>query len=73
MGQHQNADLGIVETDLAGRPQALVGMGRGHPYVDHGDVGTVLVDQLESSVIRDRHDLEARFLEEPRPLAEQDR
>ena len=39
LGEHQDRYLGQLGTDRPRGPQSLVGVGRRHPHVDHGDVG----------------------------------
>ena len=56
-------------------PDALVGVGRGHPHVDHGDVEAVLADGPEErlGVGHGRDDLEPAVGERPgQPGLEQD-
>ena len=44
LGQQQDAELGVPLAQLDRGARALVGVGRRHPDVDHGEVGPVFVD-----------------------------
>jgi DNA-binding NarL/FixJ family response regulator len=46
LGEHQDADVGMVAADGQRRPQPLVGVRGRHPDVDDGHVGAVLVDRF---------------------------
>ena len=74
-GQDQDAGLGVLLADLAGRVQALGGVGRGHADVDDRQVGRLVGDQGQElgGVAGLADDLEpGAFHEAGEALAEQD-
>ncbi len=74
LGEHQHAGPGMPAAELEGGAQALVGVGRRHADVHHGDVGTVLGHGGEQGVAvgHGGAHLVAAVLEEPdQPLAHQ--
>ena len=75
--QHEDADRrSVLGADRLGRPQALVGVGRRHPDVHDGDVGSMLADGGEQLVGRAGlgDDLEPGLGEQPRDaLAQEER
>ena len=65
----------MLLADLAGRVQALGGVGRGHADVHHHQLGRLVGDQGQqlAGVAGLAHDLEPRALEQAgQPLAQQD-
>ena len=74
LGEHEHRSRRALGADPVRRAQALVGVGRRHAHVDHGDVGLVRADLAQQllGVARLADDLEARLVQQSRdPLTQQ--
>ena len=67
LGEHEHRGVGVLGADPLRRAQALIGVGRRHAHVDHGDVGRVRADLAQQvvGVARLADDLDARLLQQP--------